>query len=78
MQWDSFDFKNNTITIKHTITIINTNGKNRKIEGKDRTKNKSSYRTLPLSDNIKIKPLTIKEKKETFRKAFGNSYNKNM
>lgn len=76
LQWDSFDFKNKTITIKHTITITNTDGNNRKIEGKDRTKNKSSYRTLPLFDDIADKLLKFKEKQESFKKAFGNSYDK--
>ena len=77
LQWDSFDFENKTITIKHTITITNTNGDNRKIEGKDRTKNKSSYRTLPLFDDIAVMLLDVKEKQKSFQKAFGNSYNKN-
>ena len=76
LQWDSFDFENKTITIKHTITITNTNGDNRKIEGKDRTKNKSSYRTLPLFDDIAVMLLDVKEKQKSFQKAFGNSYNK--
>ena len=76
LQWDSFDFENKTITIKHTITITNTNGNNRKIEGKDRTKNKSSYRTLPLFDDIANMLLKAKEIQEAFKKAFGNSYNK--
>ncbi len=76
LQWDSFDFKNKTITIKHTITITNTNGNNRKIEGKDRTKNKSSYRTLPLFDDIANMLLKAKEIQEAFKRAFGNSYNK--
>lgn len=77
LKWDSFDFENKTITIKHTITITNTDGNNRRIEGKDRTKNKSSYRTLPLFDDIADKLLEFKEKQESFKKAFGNSYNKN-
>ena len=33
LQWDSFDFENKTITIKHTITITNTDGNNRKTTG---------------------------------------------
>lgn len=76
LQWDAFDFENKTITIKHTVTITNTDGNNRKIECKDRTKNKSSYRTLPLFDNIANKLLDFKEKQEAFKKAFGNSYDK--
>lgn len=76
LQWDAFDFENKTITIKHTVTITNTDGNNRKIECKDRTKNKSSYRTLPLFDNIANKLLDFKEKQEAFKKAFGKSYDK--
>lgn len=76
LQWNAFDFENKTITIKHTVTITNTDGDNRKIECKDRTKNKSSYRTLPLFDNIANKLLDFKEKQEAFKKAFGNSYDK--
>ena len=75
LQWNSFDFKNKTITIKHTITITNIDG-NRKIKGKDRTKNKSSYRTLPLFDDIANMLLEVKEKQVAFKKDFGNSYNK--
>lgn len=76
LQWDSLDFENKTITIKHTVIITNTDGK-RRIKGKDKTKNKSSYRTLPLLDNIRDKLLEIREKQESFKKAFGNTYNKN-
>ncbi len=76
LQWDSFDFENKTITIKHTIIITNTDGKHRKLEGKNRTKNKSSYRTLPLFDDIARILLKSKEIQENFKRAFGNSYNK--
>lgn len=76
LQWDSFDFENKTITIKHTVIITNTDGK-RRIKGKDKTKNKSSYRTLPLLDNIRDKLLEVREKQESFKKSFGNTYNKN-
>lgn len=62
LQWNSFHFENKTITIKHTITITNIDGNNRKIEGKDRIKNKSSYRTLPLFDDIANMLLDIKER----------------
>ena len=73
LQWDSFDFENNTITIKHTLTVTNTNGK-RKLEGKDRTKNKSSYRTLPLFQEIIDMLIEKREKQEQYKKEFGNCY----
>lgn len=47
LKWDAIDFKKKTITIRHTVTQVTLNGKSTIIE-KDRTKTKSSYRTLPL------------------------------
>ena len=73
LKWDAFDFNNKTITIKHTVVIAKINGK-RQIISNDRTKNKSSYRTLPLVEEIADKLLAFKEQQEYFKKAFGNSY----
>jgi len=47
LKWDAVDFAHGTITIKRTVTRI-TKGVNQK----DTTKTKSSYRALPLSDEI--------------------------
>lgn len=66
------------ITIKHTVTEVTYEGKRKTIE-KDRTKNKSSYRSLPL-----IKPVEellnqkLKDKKNDKKlcgKAYKNSTN---
>jgi len=76
LRWNSFDFENKTITISHTVTIVNTDGKSRKIEGKDRTKNKASYRSLPLFNDIATKLLEFREKQELLKKAFGRCYDK--
>ena len=73
LKWDAFDFNNKTITIKHTVVIAKINGK-RQIISNDRTKNKSSYRTLPLVEEIANKLLELKEKQEYFKDIFGNSY----
>jgi len=75
LKWDAFDFDTKTITIKHTVTIGKIDGK-RQIYSKDRTKNKSSYRTLPLIDDIAERLLEFKEQQEYFKKAFGKSYYK--
>lgn len=75
LKWDAFDFENKTITIKHTVIIAKLDGKRQLIQ-KDRTKNKSSYRTLPLLDEITEKLLAFKEQQEYFKKAFGKSYSK--
>jgi len=47
LKWSAIDFKKKTITISHTVTQVCIDGKSRIIE-KDRTKTKSSHRTLPL------------------------------
>lgn len=75
LKWDAFDFDTKTITIKHTVTIGKIDGK-RQVYSKDRTKNKSSYRTLPLIDDIADRLLEFKEQQEYFKKAFGKSYYK--
>lgn len=73
LKWDAIDFENKTITIKHTVTSASVNGK-RKMVKKDRTKSKSSYRTLPLIDDIEQVLLNEKRKQEENRHFFGNSY----
>lgn len=75
LKWSAFDFVNNTITIKHKVieTIVDDK---RTILLKDKTKNSSSYRSLPLVPEIKEKLLEHKKKIETNRKLCGNSYNK--
>lgn len=47
LRWDAIDFEQKTITIRHTVTQTTLDGKSTVIS-KDRTKTKSSYRTLPL------------------------------
>ena len=75
LKWDAFDFENKTIIIKHTVIIAKLDGKRQLIK-KDRTKNKSSYRTLPLVNEIAEKLLEFKEQQEFLKKAFGKSYTK--
>ena len=56
IRWSAIDFENKTITINHkvvTVTDENENSKTKtKIITKRKTKNKSSYRTLPLFKEI--------------------------
>ena len=77
LKWNAFDFENKTITIKHTVVIVKLDGK-REVIGKDRTKNKSSYRSLPLIDEIATKLLELKEKQKEYEKTFGNTYIKDF
>lgn len=47
IKWDAIDFERKTFTIKHTVTEVMLDGKVTMVD-KERTKTKSSYRTLPL------------------------------
>ena len=73
LKWNAIDFENKTITIKHTVTNGTLNGK-RVVVKKDRTKSKSSYRTLPLMTDIEKLLLQEKDKQEKNKKIFGNTY----
>lgn len=73
LKWDAIDFSANTITIRHKVTQATIDNK-RILVQKDKMKNKSSYRSLPLIP--KVKELLIKEKERQRRnkKLYGNTY----
>lgn len=73
LKWPAFDFKANTITIKHKVTQATVN-KKRVVVQKDRTKNKSSYRSLPLIKTIRELLLKEKERQEKNKQLYGNTY----
>lgn len=75
LKWSAFDFTNDTITIKHKVVETIVDNK-RTILLKDKTKNSSSYRSLPLIPEIKENLLAHKKKIENNKKLCGNSYNK--
>ena len=63
LRWESINFEANSITIEHTVTVANVDGKHMIIAG-DTTKTKSSFRTLPLVPAIRAKLLAVKEEQE--------------
>ena len=73
LKWDAIDFERKTITIQHTVIQTSVNGKEMLI-GKDRTKTKSSHRTLPLVAPFEEFLLNLKEKQRINRKMCGTSY----
>lgn len=75
LKWSAFDFTNDTITIKHKVVETIVNDK-RTLLLKDKTKNSSSYRSLPLIPEIKETLLEHKKKIESNKKLCGDSYNK--
>ena len=75
LRWRAIDFQNNLLTINHTLTEVNVKG-NTELHAADSTKNKSSRRTLPLSESVKVRLLALKAQQEENRKLCGNAYNK--
>lgn len=76
LKWSAIDFEQKTITIRHTVTQTCVDGKSIIIE-KDRTKTKSSYRTLPLVPPFEELLRRLRGQQELNRKLCGRSYNKN-
>lgn len=68
LKWDSVNFELNTLTIKHTVVRFTST-----IE-KDQTKNISSYRSFPLTEETKNMLIKLKEKEEANRNLFGSEY----
>lgn len=75
LKWSAIDFEQNTITISHTVTSCNLDGKC-VIVAKDTTKTKSSRRTLPLVPCFHEKLLAVKAQQERNQKLCGRSYNR--
>jgi integrase len=74
LRWESIDFKANTITIEHTVTVATVEGE-RIIVADDTTKTQSSLRTLPLTPVLRAKLLSVQAEQEQHRKLCGRSYN---
>ena len=73
LKWDAIDFKDNTIAIRHTVTTCTLDGK-KIVISKDRTKNVSSLRSLPLVPAFREKLLALKEQQTEHRRLFRKSY----
>lgn len=73
LKWDAIDFGRKTLTIKHTVTQVVLDGKET-IVAKDRTKTKSSYRTLPLVAPFEVLLHKLKAEQKRNRKVCGRAY----
>ena len=73
LKWDAIDFDQNTITIRHTVTSCDLDGK-RVLVASDTTKTKSSMRTLPLVPFMRERLLTLKEEQQENRRLCGRSH----
>ena len=75
LKWSAIDFQSNTITIKHTVTSCNLNGKHVQV-AQDTTKTKSSLRILPLVPAFREKLLEVREYQKECQCLCGKCYNK--
>ena len=73
LKWDAIDFEQNTITIRHTVTSCDLDGK-RVLVASDTTKTKSSMRKLPLVPFMRERLLALKEEQQENRRLCGRSY----
>ena len=74
LRWDAIDFERGTITIKHTVTSLQVEGKT-KMYAQDSAKTKSSMRTLPLVGSFAEYFREVKAAQELNKKVCGNCYN---
>lgn len=74
LKWDAIDFKNKTITIKHTVVQTSVDGKFTMV-AKDRTKTKSSLRSLPLVPEFENFLVGLKERQSEYKRVCGKCYN---
>lgn len=73
LRWKAVDFENNLITIEHTVVQTDIDGATAIVK-KDRAKNKSSYRSLPLVPQYKALLVQMKEYQEECKMLCGRSY----
>lgn len=73
LRWKSIDFRNKKITISHTVSRLKLDGQTQMI-AKNRTKNKSSFRTLPLIPQVEQALLKAKDAQKYNQKHCKGAY----
>lgn len=75
LRWSAIDFEKNTLTIDHAVVQCEMDGK-RRVISKDKMKNQSSMRTLPLLPIVKDILLTLRYRQEERENKYGKYYNR--
>ena len=73
LKWSAIDFDKGTITISHTVINVKKDGK-RQLVCEDKTKNMSSYRTLPLIDTFKQELEQLRIETDLNKQICGDAY----
>ena len=75
LRWSSINFENDTITLDHAVVQCEVDGK-RVLVTKDKMKNQSSMRTLPLLPAVKDILLNLKREQQERAEKYGQYYNR--
>ena len=73
LRWDAIDFERGTVTVRHTVTSTQLDGKKVIIQS-DKAKTKSSLRTMPLVGQFKERLMALKEQQAVNKRVCGNCY----
>lgn len=68
LKWDSLDFENGTLVIRHTVVKVYTT------VAKDKTKTKSSYRSFPLLPEMNEMFRSLRANQERNQRLLGKDY----
>lgn len=71
LKWDSIDFDTGMVIIRHTVSKVT------KAVAKDKTKNASSYRSFPLTEEARSIFQRAKSEEKENRRLFGQQYEEN-
>lgn len=71
LKWDSIDFDTGTVTIRHTVSKVT------KAVEKDKTKNATSYRSFPLTEEARTIFQTAQAEEKENRRLCGRQYQEN-
>ena len=75
LRWKDIDFENNTITLSQTLyETVNKETKQYEVKAKTQMKNKTSKRSLPLTEDIKNVLINWKNEQEKYKKLCRKSY----
>ena len=73
LKWEAIDFEKKTFVIRHTVAQVRIDGK-MTVVAKDRTKTKSSCRTLPLVKPFEDALLRLREQQQANMEFCGKGY----
>lgn len=68
LKWDSINFAMQTLTIRHTVARVT------KVVEKNKTKNASSFRSFPLTDDAVRLFKILLQQEQYYRNHFGKDY----